>query len=128
VIVGSANITDSTVLAVDKALQFAQRNTRRALEIKDFRHQEVWEFPVVALREAIINALVHTDYAQRGAPLRLAVFCDRIEVENPGNLPPGLTIEDIRRGASKLRNRVIGRVFHELKLIEQWGSGIERMS
>jgi ATP-dependent DNA helicase RecG len=38
-----------------------------------------------------------------------------------------LTIEDIRRGVSKLRNRVIGRVFHELRLIEQWGSGIQRM-
>jgi len=81
----------------------------------------------VALREAIINAFVHADYAQRGSSLRLAVFRDRIEVENPGNLPPGLTIEDILRGVSKLRNRVIGRVFHELKLIEQWGSGIHRM-
>ncbi len=127
-IVDSASITDSPVLAVGKALQFVQRNTRRALEIKDVRHQEVWEFPVVALREAIVNALVHADYSQRGAPLRLAVFSDRIEVENPGNLPSGMTIEDIRRGASKLRNRVIGRVFHELKLIEQWGSGIQRMT
>ena len=128
VIVDSANITDSPVLAVEKALRFVQRNTRRALTVKDVRHQEVWEFPVVALREAIINAFVHADYAQRGAPLRLAIFSDRIEVDNPGNLPPGLTIEDIRRGVSKLRNRVIARVFHELKLIEQWGSGIQRMA
>jgi ATP-dependent DNA helicase RecG len=42
--------------------------------------------------------------------------------------PFGLTIEDIRRGVSKLRNRVIGRVFHELRLVEQWGSGIQRMT
>ena len=55
------------------------------------------------------------------------MFDDRIEVDNPGLLPFGLTVEDIRRGVSKLRNRVIGRVFHELKLIEQWGSGIQRM-
>jgi ATP-dependent DNA helicase RecG len=127
VIIDSAEITVSPVLAVEQALQFVQRNTRRALAIGGVHHHEAWEFPVVALREAITNALVHADYGQRGASLRLAIFEDRIEVDNPGNLPPGLTIEDIRRGVSKLRNRVIGRVFHELKLIEQWGSGIQRM-
>ncbi|MFM9960597.1 MAG: ATP-binding protein [Planctomycetaceae bacterium] len=127
-IVDSSNITVSPVLVVEEALRFVQRNTRRAVEVKGVHHREVWEFPAVALREAIINSVVHADYAQRGSPLRLAVFSDRLEIENPGNLPPGLTIEDIRRGVSKLRNRVIGRVFHELGLIEQWGSGIQRMT
>lgn len=126
-ILDSSSISTCPVLAVEEALHFVQRNTRRALEIKGVRHRAVWEFPVVALREAIINAFVHADYAQRGAVLRLMIFSDRIEIENPGNLPPGLTIADIRRGVSKLRNRVIGRVFHELGLIEQWGSGIQRM-
>ena len=55
------------------------------------------------------------------------VFDEKIEVESPGLLPFGLTIDDILRGVSKLRNRVIGRVFKELGLIEQWGSGIGRM-
>lgn len=128
VILDSANLTGCLVLAVEEAIRFAQRNTRRALEIKGVRHREAWEFPLVALREAIINAFVHADYAQHGAPLRLGVFADRIEIENPGNLPPGLTVEDIRRGVSKLRNRLIGRIFHELGLIEQWGSGIQRMT
>jgi ATP-dependent DNA helicase RecG len=64
----------------------------------------------------------------KGAPIRIALFDDRIEIENPGLLPFGLTIEDIMQGVSKLRNRVIGRVFHELHLIEQWGSGIQRMT
>ena len=66
--------------------------------------------------------------AQHGAPIRLAIFDDRIEIENPGLLPFGLTIDEIRQGVSRLRNRVIGRVFHELRLIEQWGSGIQRMT
>jgi len=127
VILDSVNLTNYPVRAVEEALRFVQRNTRRAIEVQGLHHREVWEFPVVALREAIVNAFVHADYAQRGASLRLVIFRDRIEVENPGNLPPGLTIEDIRRGVSKLRNRVIGRVFHELGLIEQWGSGIQRM-
>lgn len=58
----------------------------------------------------MINAFVHADYAEQGAPIRVAVFDDRIEIENPGLLPLGLTVEDIRKGVSKLRNRVIGRV------------------
>lgn len=82
----------------------------------------------MAVREAIVNAVVHADYSQRGAPIRVSIFDDRIEIENPGLLPFGLTIADIKQGISKLRNRVIGRVFHELGLIEQWGSGIQRMT
>ncbi len=48
-------------------------------------------------------------------------------MESPGLLPFGLTIEDLPRGVSKLRNRVIARVFHELGLMENWGSGVQRM-
>ena len=58
----------------------------------------------------------------------MAIFDDRIEVENPGLLAPGMTVADIREGVSRLRNRVIGRVFKELNLIEQWGSGFQRMA
>ena len=65
--------------------------------------------------------------ARRGAPIRVAIFDDRLEVENPGLLPFGLTLADLPLGISKLRNRTIGRVFHELGLVEQWGSGIQRM-
>jgi ATP-dependent DNA helicase RecG len=84
--------------------------------------------PPVALREAVVNAVVHADYALAGAPIRVAVFDDRIEIENPGILLPGLTIEEMRDGVSRLRNRVSGRVFKELGLVEQWGSGIQRMA
>lgn len=82
----------------------------------------------MAVREAVINAVLHTDYAQKGAPIRIAIFDDRLEIENPGILLSGLTVDDLRRGVSKLRNRVLGRVFHELRLAEQWGSGILRMT
>jgi predicted HTH transcriptional regulator len=127
-ILDSRDITNYLVLAIQEALQFVRRNTRRALRVEQTRSTDAWEFPLVALREAIINAVVHADYGQRGMPIRIAIFDNRIEVENPGGLPPGLTIEDIRQGVSKLRNRVLGRVFHELHLIEQWGSGIQRMT
>jgi ATP-dependent DNA helicase RecG len=91
------------------------------------RREERWSVPLVAIREAVVNAVVHANYAQLGSPIRLAIFDDRIEIESPGLLPFGLTVEDILQGVSKLRNRVIGRVFRELRLIEQWGSGIQRM-
>jgi predicted HTH transcriptional regulator len=84
--------------------------------------------PPLALREALINAIVHADYAQRGAPTRVSVFDDRVEIENPGVLLPGLTVDELRDGVSRLRNHVIGRVFKELGLIEQWGSGVQRMT
>lgn len=83
--------------------------------------------PLKAIREALTNAIVHADYSQRGAPIRVAIYDDRIEIENPGLLTGGLTLENLRSGVSKLRNRVIGRVFKELNLIEQWGSGFQRM-
>ena len=59
--------------------------------------------------------------------MRVAFFDDRIEIENPGILPPGITVEDMKQGVSKIRNPVIAKVFRELNLIEQWGSGVPRI-
>lgn len=114
--------------AVEEAIEFVQRHISRETVIGPVRRVDRWAVPPAALREAVINAVVHADYAERGAPIRVAVFDDRIEIENPGLLPLGLTLEDIQKGVSKLRNHVIGRVFHELGLVEQWGSGIQRMT
>ena len=104
-----------------------EKHAHHGAEIGPVRRKERWSVPPVAIREAVINAVAHADYAQRGAPIRIAIFDDRIEIENPGLLPFGLTVEDLTLGVSKLRNRVIGRVFHAVGLIEQWGSGVQRM-
>jgi len=114
--------------AAEQTIGFLQKHMTREAVIGPVRRTDHWTYPVVAVREAIMNAIVHADYAQSGAPIRVALFDDRLEIENPGLLPFGLTIEDLQRGISKLRNRVLGRVFMELKLIEQWGSGIQRMT
>lgn len=114
--------------AVDEAIAFVEKHALHGAAIGRLRREEHWSVPPVAVREAIVNAVVHADYAQKGAPIRLAIFDDRVEIENPGLLPFGLTLEDLPRGISKLRNRVIGRVFHSLGLVEQWGSGIQRMT
>ena len=127
-IADSVQIKSPPVQAVEEAIAFVQKHSLRGTEIGAVRRKERWNLPPSAVREAVINAVAHADYAQRGAPIRVSIFDDRLEVENPGLLPFGLTVEDLRRGISKLRNRVIGRVFHELGLIEQWGSGIQRMT
>ena len=127
-ITDSVQIKGYPVQAVEVAIAFVRKHALSGIEIGAVHRKERWNLPPAAIREAIINAVAHADYAQRGAPIRISIFDDRLEVENPGLLPFGLTVEDLRHGISKLRNRVIGRVFHELGLIEQWGSGIQRMT
>lgn len=122
-IVDRTEIHALPVQAVEETIAFVQKHTLHGAEIGSVRRKERWSLPPVAVREAVVNAVVHADYAQRGAPLRLSILDDRLEVENPGLLPFGLTVEDLPHGVSKLRNRVMGRVFHTLGLIEQWGSG-----
>jgi ATP-dependent DNA helicase RecG len=110
--------------ALEQALAFLKKHAVRSADFQELRRVDRWSIPLASLREALTNALVHADYSQRGAPIRVAFFDDRIEIENPGVLIPGLSIEDLPRGISRLRNRMISRVFRELGLIEQWGSGV----
>ena len=119
------------VQAIEEAVSFVEKHSRSRghapARIGRLRRRDRWNLPPAAVREAIVNAVVHADYSQRGAPIRVAIFDDRLEVENPGLLPFGMTLEDLPLGISKLRNRVLGRVFQELGLVEQWGSGAQRM-
>jgi predicted HTH transcriptional regulator len=116
------------IYAIDQALEFSKKHALRPIEITETaKNSQRWNIPIIAIREALTNAVVHSDYSQTGVHIRLAFFDDRIEIDNPGLLYDGLTIDDIKIGISKLRNRTIGRIFKELGLIEQWGSGIQRM-
>ena len=127
-IVDQRRLTSDLINGIAEAMEFVKKHSLFGAEIKDLHRSDRWNIPIVAIREALVNAVVHADYSQQGAPIRVSIFQDRIEIENPGLLPFGLTIEDLRNGVSKLRNRVIGRIFHILGLIEQWGSGIGRMT
>ncbi|MBP1908607.1 AlbA family DNA-binding domain-containing protein [Methanolobus bombayensis] len=121
------DIHEHLPVAVEKVMEFLKKHAMRGADFSELRRKDVWSIPLTILREAVINAVVHGDYSQRGAPVRVAFFDDRIEIENPGILLPGLTVEDMLQGVSKIRNHVIARVFRELDLIEQWGSGVRRM-
>lgn len=126
-ILNSLDIHNNLIDSITDAINFIDKNLFHEFNIGKIRHQVKSSIPQTAIREAMINAIVHADYSQQGSPIRIAIFNNRIEIENPGLLRFGLTIEDIKNGVSKLRNRVIGRVFSEIGLIEQWGSGIQRI-
>ena len=107
---------------------FIRRNTRMAARIDGaMRRQNIPEYPARALREVLANAVAHADYSQRTMPLRVQVYDDRLEVENPGGWPLGFDEDDFKSGVSKIRNPVIARVLHELDFVEGWGSGYERI-
>lgn len=126
-ILDRAELTMPLADTIPAAVAFIERHMAPGVEIGPVRRTPRWTLPPVAVREALVNAVVHADYSQRGAPIRVAIFDDRLEIENPGLLPFGITLDELPRGVSKLRNRVIGRVFHEIGLAEQWGSGAQRM-
>jgi predicted HTH transcriptional regulator len=127
-ILDQSYINKALPVALNDAFEFVKKYASRAAEFGELRRKDLWNLPLEAVREALTNAVVHADYSQTGAPIRVAIYDDRLEIENPGLLSGGLTISDVRAGVSKLRNRVIGRVFKELGLIEQWGSGFQRMA
>jgi ATP-dependent DNA helicase RecG len=75
--------------AAEEVIAFLRKHTTREAVIGSVKRTDLWTFPVVAVREAIMNAIVHADYAQHGAPIRIALFDDRLEIDNPGLLPFG---------------------------------------
>ncbi len=127
IVIDKQDLAKPLPLLVDAILDFIQRNTAIRVEIGRARRQEIPQYPPVAIREAVINAIVHADYSVKGSNIQVAIFDDRLEITNPGALPLGLSWQTALSGVSQLRNHVVGRVFRELLLIEQWGSGLSKI-
>jgi ATP-dependent DNA helicase RecG len=89
--------------------------------------REVWpEYPIVALREAVLNALAHRDYGLAGARVDITIWDDRIEIKSPGSLPGHITIDNIR-DEHYSRNPKTMHVLKLLGLVEEYGEGVDRM-
>ena len=101
--------------------------TRLLSKIESFNREDIPAYPELAVREVLINALVHSDYSLTGMRILVSIYSDSMEIQNPGMLPFGITLEDFKAGVSKIRNRVIARIFRELGLMEEWGSGYKRV-
>ncbi len=111
---------------IEEAYEFVLKHINLGAEIKGLVRNEAYELPTEAIREAIVNATTHRNFLDR-ACVQVAVYDDRVEVTSPGMLYGGLTIEQIKEGGSKIRNRCIAEVFSRMKIIESWGTGIKRM-
>jgi len=96
-------------------------------EINGLQRTDTYELPETALREALVNAVVHRDYTNQGRDIKVGVYDDLVNIVSPGGFPSTLTAETLLDGRSEIRNRVIAHVFKELGYIEQWGSGIQRI-
>jgi ATP-dependent DNA helicase RecG len=86
-ILDSREIHEYPAIAIPLAVEFVQKHAMVSFSIERVRRRERWSIPLPAVREAITNTVTHADYSQRGAPIRVLVFDDRVEVENPGLLP-----------------------------------------
>lgn len=112
---------------VEEGEKFVVSHIKRAAKIVGFERLEIWEYPINALREAIVNAICHRDYAY-GSDITIGIFDDRIEISNPGTLPEPLTPEDLKRKHKSIpRNPLVANVFFLIKNIEQWGEGTNKM-
>ncbi len=114
--------------SVEDVPKFIARNTRLTSRIEALQRQDIAEYPAVAIREVLVNAVAHADYACSGMRIFVSIYSDRLEIQSPGMFPFGMTMDDFKSGVSRIRNRVISRVLHEAGLMEQWGSGYQRIA
>ena len=111
---------------IDEAFQFVLRNIHLGATIVGIYRQDVYEIPLDAIRELIVNAMVHRSYLDHGT-IQVAVYDNRLEITSPGKLPMGQTMERMKEGYSKIRNEALAHAFAYMNLIEHWGSGIPRI-
>ena len=111
---------------IDEAFQFALRNIHLGATFVGIYRQDIYEIPPDAIRELIINAMVHRSYLDHGT-VQVAVYDNRLEITSPGKLPMGQTMERMKEGYSKIRNEALAYAFAYMNLIEHWGSGVPRI-
>ena len=122
----SKEFTGSILRQLDDAYSYLMLNNRNNAEFKGLERVEHYSYPQEALREALLNALVHRDYAFSGSII-ININESQIEFISLGGLLPGLSAEDIQNGISQPRNPKLAEVFHRLRLIESYGTGIRRI-
>ena len=111
---------------VEQALDFVQRNTRVVVEARGGRRVERPVYPPDALREGIVNALIHRDYLLTSTDVELAVYSNRLEIVSPGRLSNGITPDRMRSGTRSARNQLLKDVMRDYRYLEHMGMGIPR--
>lgn len=111
---------------IEQAYQYVLRNIHMGARFAGVYRQDVYEIPPDAIRELIVNAMVHRSYIDHSS-IQIAIYDNRMEITSPGRLPMGQTLERMKEGYSKIRNEALAAAFAYMGLIEHWGSGIPRI-
>ena len=125
-------IQEDLVAETELLMEFIHRSIRKGVRkvsaLKQLTHETVWQYPPDAMRELVVNLVIHRDY-KNASPSCLFIFDDRIEMWNPGEMPKGLSLAKLQSGdyEPSARNPLLTRVFKELGLIENLGSGLQKV-
>lgn len=111
---------------IDDAYQFVLRHINKSAEINGIVRRDIYELPIRAVREAIVNAVTHRSYVDDSC-IQVSIYDDRVEILSPGMLYGGLDMEEALKGKSKCRNAAISEAFYYMGIIEGWGTGLERI-
>lgn len=111
---------------IEDAFQFVLRNIRLGAHLEGIYRKDVYELPPDSIRELIINAVMNCSFLQ-SSHIQVAIYDDRLEITSPGGLLPGVTLDKMKEGYSKIRNRALAHAFSYMNLIEAWGSGIPKL-
>jgi len=110
---------------VEDTVRFIQKNTMLTYKIKGIEREEIPQYPIEAIREGVVNAIMHRDYFETGSNVFVYIYDDFIEIINPGGLF-GIKKEDLGKICAR-RNELIADVFHMIGFVEKAGTGIQRM-
>ncbi len=121
---GGANDIIYEIGLADRAWDFVRRNTEVTAHLEGARRVDRWDYPEAAVREVVVNALVHRDYSIAGTDVLLAIFDDRLEVRSPGRLPNSVTDEAIKSGVRYARNQTLVNFLRDYRYVDARGMGI----
>lgn len=112
---------------IEQALDFVRRNTSVNAWIEPGgQRQERWDYPLEAVREAVVNAIAHRDYTITVTDIELSIYADRLEVISPGRLPNTVTVEKMLAGYRATRNELLKDILRDYRYIEATGLGVPR--
>ena len=111
---------------VEQAVEFVRRNVETVTLKDGVRREERWDYPREAVRETVVNAIVHRDYLLSGTDVELSVYSDRLEVVSPGRLANGITPARMRAGCRSARNELLKDVMRDYGYLEHVGMGVPR--
>ena len=126
VIVDRQDFTDGIVADIEAAAKFVKRNMRVAEKIQNRYRTDIYEFPPEAVKEALVNACAHRNWAETGGHVTVEMFPGKMQVISPGGLPAGVTLENIEN-VSIRRNPMVCDILQRAGLAERVGSGIKKM-